>query len=209
MQTPKINSGSKLKLKLLTVLPTDTQPTPTVDMEVKRVADDGLGLAFINRTAEHLWNSVQRLRSELEIGRDYFQVHQSVALTHPDKGVLMVQQNGKWLFPGFYLQVGQNALQAASSFVAEELGVADRTRLQPLVTDSATDVSVTEAATYSVILHGEITQPEITLNDSSGFKDWRWIGKIRDLGEITFAVNLQRNTVQQLLEAARQRGTEA
>ncbi len=200
LDNPPVKVGSKLKLRLLTVLPTDTQPTPTVDMEVKRVAEDGLGLAFINRTAEHLWGSVEHLRSELQIGRDYFQVHQSLALTHPDKGVLLVQQNGKWLFPGYFLLVGSNALQSATEFVQAELGLNITAAPIPTAVDSMADVTVAEAALYSVILTTSVTGHEVRLGAESFYKDWRWLNKVRDLSEITFALDLHRNQAQLLLE---------
>ena len=65
--------GAKLRLTSLNPNQVDSQPTPTVDMEVKHVDENGVGLAFVNRTSRHLWETVKRLRDELEIGRDYFQ----------------------------------------------------------------------------------------------------------------------------------------
>jgi len=61
----KIKVGAKLKVKILNLLDTDTQHTPAVDMQVARVTESGLGLTFTNKTAEHLWQSVERLREEL------------------------------------------------------------------------------------------------------------------------------------------------
>jgi hypothetical protein len=200
LDEPPVKVGSKLKLRLLTVLPTDTQPTPTVDVEVKRISEEGLGLAFANRTGEHLWKSVERLRDELEIGRDYFQVHQSLALTHADKGVLVLQQNGKWLFPGYFLMVGQNAAESARTFASTELGLTLQTAPIPTTVDSATDVTVSEAAVYSVILTAAVDSADIHFAENSPFKDWRWLNKPRDLSDITFAAELQRNQAGLLLD---------
>jgi ADP-ribose pyrophosphatase YjhB (NUDIX family) len=195
----QIKPGGKLKLRLLTILPSDTQPKPTVEMEVKRVTDEGLGLAFINRTAEHLWSSVQRLRSELAIGRDYFQVHQCLAVTHADKGVLLVQQNGKWLLPGHYLMVGENASSALRAFAKTHLQLELPNKLIPVATDSAPDISIVEAATYSVTFTTACTTTNITLSPESGYKDWRWLLKLRDLKEITFASDSHRDETLLLL----------
>lgn len=200
LDNPPVKTGSKLKLRLLTVLPTDTQPTPTVEMEVKRVAENGLGLAFINRTAEHLWSTVEHLRSELQIGRDYFQIHQSLALTHAQKGVLLVQQNGKWLFPGYFLLVGNSAIQSATEFVRTELGLDITSSPIPTAVDSMTDTSVSEAAVYSVILTTSVTSHQVQFSEQSFYKDWRWLNKARDLSEITFALDLHRKQAQLLLE---------
>lgn len=73
------------------MLPTDTQPTPTVELEVRRTTPEGLGLAFVSKSAQHLWHTAQRSRSELAIGRDYFQLHQSIAINNDAKGLLLVQ----------------------------------------------------------------------------------------------------------------------
>ena len=200
LDEPPVKVGSKLKLRLLTVLPTDTQPTPTVEVEVKRVTDEGLGLAFANRTGEHLWKSVERLRDELEIGRDYFQVHQSLALTHADKGVLVLQQNGKWLFPGYFLMVGENAMESARTFVHTELGLTLQSAPIPTSVDSVADVAVSEAAVYSVILTAAVASHAISLPENSAYKDWRWLNKPRELSDITFAVELQRMQASLLLD---------
>jgi hypothetical protein len=200
LPNPQIKVGGKIKLRLLTVLPTDTQVTPTVEMHVKRVSDEGLGLAFTNRTAEHLWGSVRRLRDELEIGRDYFQIHQSLAVISPTKGLLLVQQNGKWLFPGHYLTVGENAINALREFAEGELGLSLPGRLLAYATDSAPEISITEAATYSVIFSIEVDKPEVKLADDSSYRDWRWLAKHRDLNEITFASDQQRVEAKQILK---------
>ena len=200
MPNPKIRAGGKLKIRLLTLSPTDTQPTPTVDMEVKRVTDEGLGLAFINKTAEHLWSSVQHLRNELAIGRDYFQTHQSVAVFHSHKGVLLVQQNGKWLFPGHYLMVGEDALPTLRSHVEQNLSLTLEHKISPIATDSAPQIGIAEAATFSVIYTTVAESHGVELSNSCRYKDWRWVSKPRDIPEITFAVPQHREQVEVLLE---------
>lgn len=200
LPNPQIKVGGKVKLRLMTVLPTDTQVTPTVEMQVKRVTDEGLGLVFINRTAEHLWTSVSRLRAELEIGRDYFQIHQSLAVTNPSKGLLLVQQNGKWLFPGHYLTVGEDATNVLREFAERELGLTLSGPLLAYATDSSPDISVSEAATYSVIFSTEVDVYEVKLSSDSYYRDWRWLAKPRDLNEITFASDQQRIEAKQILQ---------
>jgi hypothetical protein len=77
-------------------------------MEVARVTEEGLGLKFTNRTSQHLWNSVDRLRQDLRLGHDYFQVFQGAAIVNHVGKLLVVQRHGKWLFPGEYLTVGSH-----------------------------------------------------------------------------------------------------
>ena len=193
MSTNTIKVGAKVKVKVLNLLDTDTQHTPSVDMEVKRTTEEGLGLAFINNTARHLWDSVQRLRDELQIGRDYFQVHQSVVAYHQQAGVLLVQQDGKWLLPGHYRTVGQINEVALLTFCETDLGLQCQTNPMPVMTDSAADISVLEAATFRVIYAVEARAPHVTLAQHSPYRDARWTTRSRDLQEITFASELQRD----------------
>ncbi len=196
---PKIRASAKLKVRILNLLDTDTRHTPAVDMQVQRVSDEGMGLTFTNKTAEHLWQSVERLRDELQIGRDYFQVHQSVVLQNKPYGVLLVQQDGKWLLPGHYLVVGDVGEKALRNYIRRTLGVKVSTPLTPIVTDSAPDISVLEAATFRVIFTASITENELKISDSSPIRDYRWINKTRDLKEITFAAELQREAAEEAL----------
>lgn len=200
MTDPQIRVGGKIKLRLLTLLPTDTQPTPTVEMQVKRVTDNGLGLAFTNRTAQHLWGSVQQARQELVIGRDYFQIHTSLAVTHATKGVLLVLQNGKWLLPGRFLIVSENPAKTLRDFAEAGLGLSLGSNIHPNAADSTVDVGLSEAATYSVIYTGTTTDSVATLAKQSEYRDWRWVNRTRDLKEITFASPFQRTTAEVLIK---------
>ncbi len=60
----------------------ESNPTPTIEMEIARVTEEGLGLKFTNRTSHHLWKSVDRLRQDLRLGQDYFQVFQGAAIVN-------------------------------------------------------------------------------------------------------------------------------
>ncbi len=99
LANPKIREGGKLKLRVLTTFPTDTQSKPTIEMQVKRVTEEGLGLAFINKTAQHLWSSVQQPRQELAIGRDYFQVHLSLAVLNEKKAFCSFRKTANGCYP--------------------------------------------------------------------------------------------------------------
>ena len=200
LANPKIREGGKLRLRVLTILPTDTQPKPTIEMQVKRVTEEGLGLAFTNKTAQHLWGSVQQPRQELAIGRDYFQIHVSLAVHNADKGILLVQENGKWLLPGRFLIVGENPEKALRDFAESGLGLPLSSNITPNAADSSVNSDLSEAATYSVIYESTTTVTSISLAEQNQYRDWRWLNRIRDLREITFAVPFQRSTVQALLQ---------
>lgn len=140
-----IRAGFKVKVTVIASTLTEGTPTPTVNMDVVRVADDGLGLRFSNRTSRHLWESVVRQREELAIGRDYFQVFQAAVVVNPQGKVLVVQQQGKWLFPGTYLIVGQPWLESLRTYLSAELGLKSLDFRETLEVDSGTDVEIGRA----------------------------------------------------------------
>ena len=72
--TDKIPAKARVKVTLRNLPLIEAGPTPTVPMVVERVEQDGLGLSFANRASEHLWNSVSRVRAQLTVGEDLFQV---------------------------------------------------------------------------------------------------------------------------------------
>ena len=63
-----LRAGAKLKVTVLDAALVESNPTPTIEMEVVRVTEEGLGLKFTNRTSQHLWKSVDRLRQDLPWG---------------------------------------------------------------------------------------------------------------------------------------------
>ncbi len=193
LDDPKIKLGAKLKVTLLNSNNVDNQPTPTVDMEVQRVEADGIGLAFTNTTGTHLWTSVQRLREELAIGRDYFQVHQSIVVVNAKAQILTLQQNGKWLFPGTYLIVGEDWHAAAQAFLNHQFGFKAPTFEATLVIDSTPNVVLPEAAVMHMIHLYRVTEKQCRLPDDSVYKEFRWISRQRDVGEATFASGLYRD----------------
>lgn len=204
LQAHKLSVGAKLRVRLMGSHSSDTQTSPTVEMKVAHVAEEGLGLAFVNRTAEHLWRSVERLREELQIGQDYFQVYQCAVITHIIKGVLVVQKHGKWMFPGHYLVVGENPKQALELFVNDNVGISDPNEVAPIKIDGAEDVFIPEAATYTVYFHMTTQQNSPTLDSKkaiAGYKDWRWVNTARDANEITFATEQQRRIAASVLQA--------
>jgi len=188
VETEGITRGAKLKLTLKNPNTIDSQPTPTVQMEVKRVEPEGLGLAFVNRTSRHLWESVERLRDELAVGRDYFQLHISALVMRKDGQLLVVQQNGKWTFPGTYLVVGDEWRSALKRMLNDRfsLGV-DEADMALLGLETDSSEKIPEAAVAKAYA--------VMCADGSGFKfeagerykASRWVRKPRIIDELTFA----------------------
>ena len=203
---PSIRPGTKLRLTLLNPSSVESQPTPTVDMVVKRVEDNGLGLEFVNKTSRHLWQSVERLRDELAVGRDYFQVHQSALVINEAAQLLIVQQHGKWSFPGDYLIVGEDWQSAIKGFLASTFGLDELEVVQMLNADSGGTFDLPEAAVFKVFvlvsanLAGAVEEADN--KKSQRYRNTRWIDSKRDVEELTFASDDLRRLARRALDWA-------
>jgi len=180
-----MREGAKLKLTLLNINPVDHHPTPTVDMVVKRIEDNGIGLAFVNKTSSHLWESVERLRDELAVGRDYFQIYVSVLAIDQEDQLLLVQEHGRWTLPGVYLVVGQVWQKAVEAFLEERFSLKMRGIEHILNIDTSGEEDVPEAAVMSVYPIVRVDAGKFAL-DKNRYRTSRWIDRHRDIDENTF-----------------------
>ena len=122
----KLAQGAKVQVTLQHTSDVETTATPTVQMVVQRVEPDGVALKFANKSYQHIWQSVDRYRSDLTVGRDYFQVYQSAVLSNSSGELLLAMENGKWLFPGHYLVVSDDWQEALAAHL-RQLGVSNVT----------------------------------------------------------------------------------
>jgi hypothetical protein len=170
-------------------------------MEVKRVEEDGLALAFVNVTGRHLWQSVDRLRSELAIGQDFFQVHLNVLVTNPYNAILLAQQHGKWTFPATYLEVGQSWQGAVETFLAAELSVKVTGFGQVVAMNSVGYPELPEAAVLDLFVEAQAADHTCKLAKGSRYRSARWTDRRRDVEEGTFASD----RIRELADAALKR----
>ena len=194
----QIKVGAVLKVKLKTGLLADAEHSPTVDMQVARIGEDGLGLRFKNKTAEHLWSSVERLREELCIGRDYFQVFADIMILNRKKGVLFVQRQGKWTLPGCYLVAGEQPQESLQNLCQNDVGLSLDAAPAPLETRSLHHQVLPEASTFCCTYLGETQDARVNLAES--YKGSRWIRKIGDLMDLTLAQESVRSTARSVLQ---------
>ncbi|MEM8768819.1 MAG: PilZ domain-containing protein [Pseudomonadota bacterium] len=188
-----LRPGATLRLTLKNATTLDTQPTPTVEMEVRRVDKDGLGLEFRNRTSRHLWESVERIRAELAIGRDYFQLHVAALVLKDPGRLLIVQQNGRWTFPGLYLVVGDDWREALRAMLKERFGItADPATMQLLSLETESSDKIPEAAVAKTFVIMQADATEYHFEPGDRYKDDRWLQNPRMIDELTFADDLTR-----------------
>ncbi len=192
-EAPSIRTGATVRLTLKNPNTIDTQPTPTVEMEVRRVEDSGLGLSFKNRTSRHLWESVERLRDELAVGRDYFQLHVAALIMKETGRLLVVQQNGRWTFPGTYLIVGDEWRTALTRLLKERFSLAvSADDLELLTIETESSESMPEAAVAKVFAIAQADSSEFSFQAGERYKDSRWLQNPRMIDELTFADELCR-----------------
>jgi hypothetical protein len=197
-----IRVGSKVKVTVLSSALAEGTPTPTIGMEVARLDDEGFGLKFDNRTSRHLWESVVRERDELVIGEDYFQVFQAAVVVNPQRKLLVVQQNGKWLFPGAYLRVGDGWREALEAFLERDLDIADVRFRDTLEVDSGADVVAPERAMLSLFHRYSSDATRAKLAPAGRYSKAKWIGRTMGIDELTFSHPLLRTIAQRALERA-------
>jgi hypothetical protein len=196
-----------VRLRLLNIAQEDSQPTPTVEARVVRTEATGVAFEFLNSTGKHLWQSVQRVREELAIGRDYFQVHQSIALTNARNQLLVVQQHGKWRLPGCYLVVGEDWRTALMANLHKELGFDGVTFVATISVDSAPAAEVPEAAILQLTHHFQCGTQSHRLVEGCPYRAARWLGRSLQADEITFVSERQRRIAVALLDQFRDRAS--
>ena len=202
-----LQDGANLQIRLKTELVGDTQNAPTVQTQVVRVDDDGIALTFKNRTAHHLWSSVERLRDELLIGRDFFQAYEAIVGCHPEMGILLVQQHGKWGFPGYYLEVDVEPQEARRKYMGEQFGAIDFADQGPMEVRTFYNQILPEASTLCVMHAVAIQNTRLKLAASSSYKDLRWVVRPKDINDLTVAHTWVRSVALAQLERMTQTTT--
>lgn len=198
----RVSVGSNAKVQLLNTSAVEQEPTPTVAMKVTRVTDDGLGLAFANASARHLWESAERRRRALTIGEDYFQVHINLVVMAGSR-MLLLMNRGRWALPNFFLRVGQDWRAVAQTHLAEQLSL-DAPLLADVVTVENLQVpEVPETATLSVYQRVNVDSTQIEISRESEYSEHRWIQQVRKLRELTIASEDTHKLLEQLLEDTR------
>jgi PilZ domain len=197
-----LRPGAKIKVTVLNAALVESNPTPTIDMEIARVTEEGLGLKFTNRTSQHLWNSVDRLRQDLRLGQDYFQVFQGAAIVNPLGKLLVVQRHGKWLFPGEYLTVGSAWQESLTDYLISELGIDDLMFEDTLGIDSAPGLLAGENATFSAFHRFSSQSDRVRLRDDSRYRHAKWVSRAFSLEELTFSHPLLRDLAALALDRA-------
>lgn len=188
-----LKAGAKLKLTVKNTNAVDSRPTPTVDMEVVRVDADGLGCKFVNRSSQHLWESVERLRDELAVGRDYFQLHVCAACLDEQGRLLVVQQSGRWTLPGTYLVVGDEWRASLARLLDGRFSLAVApSAMTVLALETESNQEIPEAAVAKLFSVMRVDSSRFTFEPGERYRSCRWLQNPRMVDELTFTDALTR-----------------
>lgn len=171
---------------------------PTVEIEVKRTAADGIGACFANRTGAYLFTSFRQRRNNLAVGIDYFQVHLSALITDTDGRLLVVDDQGRWLFPGTFLVVGQAIETCLAEMLNAELGVDLDTSAAPIATATLDGGLAPQGATLA-LFHPCTIDGEASLQIDSHYRRLRWLPAGKDPSDLIFADPELRRLARRLL----------
>lgn len=198
VEAPNVSVGSKANVQLLNTSAVEQEPTPTVAMKVARVTPHGLGLAFANASARHLWESAERRRRALTVGQDYFQVHINLVVMAGSR-MLLLMNRGRWVLPNFFLQVGTPWRDVANAHLRRELGLAEPTTAELVAVENTQVEDVPETATFSVYQRVNVSDTQIEISRDSGYSEHRWIAQVRKLRELTTASGHTQRLLEELL----------
>jgi len=193
LDNPKITVGSFVSVTVLSLPLVESPPTPSIKMVVRHTSSIGVGLEFSSNTSRHLWETVNRARNTLIVGKDYFQVFQNAIIINPEKQILLVQQTGKWLLPGQYLTVGQDWENALNTDLKNSLGLKHLTHIELMGIDSYPDITAKEAAVFTVFHRFSVPGNETSLPPDGQYTKCKWLGHERSINELTFSHPLLRS----------------
>lgn len=197
MDNHGLHVGASIKLRMKSVALNQSEHAPEISAQIVRADKDGFAAQFKNKTAEHLWSSVERLRQQLLVGRDYFQVYEAYVIANPEHGVLLVQQHGRWQFPGQYLEISPDIPAQRIKSIERLLGLQVQDTSEILDVRIMTHAALPEAATYCTALRFTTNQRKTELDKR--YRHSRWVTTTLDLNELTFAQTWVREVAQRTL----------
>ena len=168
-------------------------------MRVIEVAEDGLELAFLNKSNAHLWRSVQFGNREMDIKTDFFRLFQAAAVMRDDGALLLTQQNGRWLFPGHFLATQQDWQQELTGFLRDTLAVEKCKFRETLLVDSQPEIADGATATVFMLHRVWTEQRNVELAADTPYKKTSWFTSARDVEELSFSDEKLRTAALELL----------
>ena len=203
--------GSMLKITLRHAPLIESRPSPRVNVRVSRIDDTGIVATFPNKSSAHLWLSANRRVKELQVGTDLFRVYLAAVVRDANHRVLNVQQNGRWLFPGVFLQAGHDWNQYLQNYLQQSLNLTGTDFVRTVLTYTDPTVVARESSTMSVfqlytlpsgsLPSGSLPSDssKVQLGKDASYSKVRWVSSQRQLDELSFSAEPLRQIVSDLL----------
>ncbi len=194
----ELGPGARLRVTPIAPAILGHDHRPTVEIEVARIAEDGLGARFANRTQAYLFNSFRQRRTTLEVGIDYFQIHIAAVVTDEQGRLLVVDDHGRWVFPGTFLVVGQSIERAIADMLQADLRLELAGIDTPIATATLDGGLAPQAATLAIFQRcGSRGKGDV--GDDGRYRRLRWLPPGRDPYDMVFADPLLRDLARKVL----------
>lgn len=205
---PPFKVGSSIDVTMRCRAMIESRPTPTVKMKVSRVDATGMVLNFSNKSGAHLWRTADSTQRELAIGEDLFRVFQAAVIRDPAGRILTVQQNGRWLYPGTYLQTGKCWRDELQNFLSNTLNLTETRFERTVLTHCDTEIVALESSIMSVFhlfsldtADKSADRIKVAPSKDALYTKTRWIDGQRQLDELSFSAEPLRELARDLLRA--------
>jgi ADP-ribose pyrophosphatase YjhB (NUDIX family) len=111
--------------------------------------------------------------------------------------LLIIQQNGKWGYPGEYLVVGEEWQSAITNVLTHRFELSELRVVELLTANSGPTFDLPEAAVFKLFLLISAEATDFSLNKSERepaekndqsrrYQNFRWVERARDVDELTF-----------------------
>lgn len=175
--------GARVTVRAVPDAPLASGSTPAVLMEVRHRSEQGVGLAFASRTAEHLWEAARRALAPIGDADFALRVYHAAAVTH-DGAILLVRGASRWAFPGTFLDRPTPYHEHLAHLVADQIGIEiDPARTRPR------DVTVAPGSPplYVVYFECPAATAATVVSLSDTWREYRWVGGVRELEHLEVA----------------------
>jgi len=192
--------GSTIDVTLRRPEMIESRPTPTVKMQVMRTDANGVALGFLNKSGLHLWRNAIPTTDQIEVGKDLFRVFQAAIILDPTGKLLTVQQNGRWLFPGIYLQTGQPWLETLQEYLGRTLNLTGTHFERTVHMHCDSEVVALEGSTMSIFQLFSVAT-RASLSPDSPYTKVNWLSRERQLDAMSFSAQPLRELARSFLNS--------
>lgn len=197
-----LSGGARMKL---TPRPADSgrhSHAPTLQVEVRRVSETGVGLTFVGSNARILWQRWLAVNANSPaVPPAGHRLFLALVLQEPDGRVLLGRSDRRWQLPALGLRERGDWRDAVAELAAQlsvEPALAATPEVVELLEIEPADGEVEAAGRMHVIVR--LTLQDAPPPNAASYEDLRWVGSVRETRELTFAHAAEQNWLIQWLD---------